>query len=322
MRDLPKFESDKLLVGLDTSDDAAVYKINEEQAIINTLDFFTPIVDDPYTFGQIAAANALSDIYAMGGKPIVALNIVTFPDCLDPEVLTEILKGGADKVKEAGALLVGGHTVKDNEPKYGLSVTGIIHPDKVLDNASAKVGDVLVLTKPIGTGILNTALKADMLDDEMIKKVSDIMAELNKYAAEPLKDLTVHSCTDITGFGLAGHAFEMAKGSDVTIEMYFDQIKVLDKAKEYAQMGMVPGGTYSNVSYMSEAMHIEGEEYIRDIVFDPQTSGGLLISLPPAEAEKLLAYYKNHLNTEFSIIGRVKEKEEYSVIVKEKKDEF
>lgn len=314
--DLPKFESDKLIVGLDTSDDAAVYKMNDEQAIIQTLDFFTPIVDDPYMFGQIAAANSLSDVYAMGGKPLIALNIVCFPDCLDPSVLKEIMRGGADKVKEAGALLVGGHSVSDDEPKYGLSVTGEVHPDKVLANIGAKPGDVLVLTKPIGTGILNTALKGEMLTEEQIKKISHVMCTLNKTAAKPLSDVEVHACTDITGFGLGGHAYEMAKGSDVSIVIDSEALHVLDGAVEYAKMGFIPAGTYRNYDYIKGNVHFEEiEDYMKDIIFDPQTSGGLLISLPEEEAIKIMKFYKENLETEFSIIGEVIEKQEYSIIV-------
>ena len=316
MCDLPKFESDRLIVGLETSDDAAVYKMNDEQAIIQTLDFFTPIVDDPYMFGQIAAANSLSDVYAMGGTPILALNIVTFPECLDPSILKEILKGGADKVKEAGALLVGGHTVSDDEPKYGLSVTGQVHPDKVLANASAKPGDVLIITKPIGTGVLNTAIKAELLSEQMIEKVTDVMRTLNKVAAEPFDTIKVNACTDVTGFGLAGHAYEMAKGSDVTIKLHFDQVPILDEAIENAKMGLVPAGTYNNINYMQEEILITREDdYVTDLMYDPQTSGGLLVSLPKEEADKLLAYYEEHLETEFAVVGEVVEKETYAIIV-------
>jgi len=314
--DLPKFESDRLIVGLETSDDAAVYKLNDEQAIIQTLDFFTPIVDDPYMFGQIAAANSLSDVYAMGGQPTIALNIVTFPDCLDPSILKAILKGGADKVKEAGAILVGGHSVSDDEPKYGLSVTGIVHPDKVLANSTAKPGDVLILTKPIGTGILNTAIKAEMLSDRMIEEATFVMKTLNKIAAEPFDQVEVHSCTDITGFGLAGHAYEMASGSDVTIKLKFSDIPILDEAIENAKFGLVPAGTYNNINYMKESILINHEEdYVTDLMFDPQTSGGLLISLSKSDAEILMAYYKEHLETPFAIIGEVVEKEAHAIIV-------
>lgn len=316
MCDLPKFESDHLLVGLDTSDDAAVYKINDDQAIIQTLDFFTPIVDDPYMFGQIAAANSLSDVYAMGGTPTLALNIVTFPDCLDPEILKAILKGGADKVKEAGAILVGGHTVSDDEPKYGLSVTGMVHPDKVLANATAKPGDVLILTKPIGTGVLNTAIKAEMLSSNQVEEVTRIMATLNKTAATPFDSVTVHACTDITGFGLAGHAYEMAKGSDVTIKLNWDSIPLIDQAIEFANMGLVPAGTYNNINYMKSDVMIHREEtFVIDLLFDPQTSGGLLVSLPKEDAETLMSYYETHLETPFAIVGEVVEKDAYAIIV-------
>ncbi len=314
--DLPKFNSDKLIVGLETSDDAAVYKMNEDQAIIQTLDFFTPVVDDPYMFGQIAAANSLSDVYAMGGKPIVALNIVCFPDCLDMKILSEIMRGGADKVKEAGALLVGGHTVNDQEPKYGLSVTGEVHPDDVLANVGAKPGDVLLLTKPIGTGILNTALKGGMLTEEQIATVTHNMCTLNKVAAEPLNGQNVNACTDITGFGLAGHAYEMASGSDVTILLHSDNIVLLDGTVENAKQGFVPGGAYRNKDYIKDKVLItDVEEHMIDIIFDPQTSGGLLLSLPEEEAIKIMEYYKEHLETEFSIIGEVIEKQEHSIII-------
>ena len=217
---LPKNENNNnLLVGLDTADDAAVYKLNDETALIQTLDFFTPMIDDPYIFGQIAAANSLSDVYAMGGKPIVAMNIVCFPSCHDMNILAEILKGGFDKVKESGALLVGGHTVDDKEPKYGLSISGIVHPEKVLSNATARVGDKLILTKPIGVGILNTAMKENLVSKEISDKVIEVMVHLNKYAAKSFDYIKVNSVTDITGFGLLGHALEMAKASNVSIEI-------------------------------------------------------------------------------------------------------
>lgn len=316
MCNLPKFHSEKLIVGLDTSDDAAVYKMNDDQAIIQTLDFFTPIVDDPYMFGQIAAANSLSDVYAMGGKPIVALNIVGFPDSLDMSILSDILRGGADKVKEAGALLVGGHTVSDNEPKYGLSVTGEVHPDKVLTNAGAKPGDVLVLTKPLGTGILNTAIKADLLSETDIVLVTDTMRTLNKVAADPLGDLTINACTDVTGFGLAGHAYEMADGSGVTIRLEYNLIPILPNVAEHAAMGLVPGGTYRNKNYIKDHIQINHEgDIVSDILFDPQTSGGLLISLPKQEVEQLLAYYEEHLETPFAVVGEVLEKQDYAIVV-------
>ena len=239
-----------LIVGIDTSDDAAVYKLNDEMATIQTLDFFTPIVDDPYTFGQIAAANSLSDVYAMGGKPIVALNIVCFPNCLNMNILGEILRGGADKVLEAGAVIVGGHTVQDDEPKYGLSVTGIVHPDKVLKNYGSETGDILILTKPIGLGIINTAIKAKIASKEAYEKAVKVMAYLNKYAGEIITDYNITSCTDITGFSLIGHAYEMAEPSKKTFRIFKDAIPFIKEAKEYASMGLIPAGCYENKRYL------------------------------------------------------------------------
>ncbi len=310
LRHLPKFSSDRLLVGLDTADDAAVYKLNDEQAIIQTLDFFTPIVDDPYMFGQIAAANALSDVYAMGGVPTIALNIVGFPNCLDMSILGEILKGGADKVREAGALLVGGHSVEDNEPKYGLSVTGLVHPTRVLANAKARVGDLLILTKPIGVGILNTAIKAELLDEACTQEAMRVMAYLNKYAAEAMEGQDVSACTDITGFGLAGHVLEMAEGSGVSIEIQTDTIPVMAGALDHAAMGLVPAGAYRNKSYVGDKVKVSSSisDEMKDILFDPQTSGGLLIAVHEDSAQALLNELDKRTKTEFAVIGKVTEK--------------
>lgn len=315
--DLPKFSDERLIVGLDKADDAAVYKMNDEQAVIQTLDFFTPIVDDPYMFGQIAAANALSDVYAMGGQPIVALNIVGFPNCLDIKYLNQILKGGADKVKEAGALLVGGHSVEDDEPKYGLSVTGMVHPDKVLANSKCQVGDILILTKPIGSGILNTAIKADFLDKEHEDEVIRVMASLNKTAAEGMLKTTVNACTDVTGFGLIGHLVEMAEGSEVSLELDAKAVPLLPGVQDMAETGLVPAGAYTNKAYMEDKVLINGtiETYLEDVLYDPQTSGGLVISLPEESAEKLMAIYKDHLETDYAVIGRVVDKKDKCVIV-------
>jgi len=233
---LPKNTSDKidnLIVGLDTADDAAIYKLTDDIALIQTLDFFTPMVDDPYEFGQIAAANALSDVYAMGGEPTVAMNIVGFPSCHDMNVLGEILRGGADKVNESGALLVGGHTVDDQEPKYGLSVSGIVHPKKVLANSTSKVGDKLILTKPLGAGIMNTAMKPGLVDEETSKYVIDIMAHLNKYAAMSFSKFPVNAATDITGFGMLGHTLEVAKASGVTIRLDSKSVPIMKQAVRF-----------------------------------------------------------------------------------------
>ena len=230
------------MVGIETSDDAAIYKVTDDIAMIQTVDFFTPVVDDPYTFGQIAAANSLSDVYAMGGEPKVALNIVGFPNCLDPEILGEILIGGADKVKEAGAVLVGGHSVQDDEPKYGLSVSGFVHPDKIYRNYGCRPGDVLVLTKQIGSGIINTAVKAEMASEQAKTQAVIVMSSLNKKAKEAAEGFPVNACTDITGFGLLGHCAEMAKASGVTLEIQAKRVPYMQEAADYAKMGLIPAG--------------------------------------------------------------------------------
>jgi selenide,water dikinase len=297
--------SENLIVGIETSDDAAVYKLNDEIAVIQTLDFFTPVVDDPYTFGQIAAANSLSDVYAMGGKPTTALNIVCFPNCLNIDILGEILRGGADKVIEAGAMIIGGHSVQDDEPKYGLSVMGLVHPDKVLKNYGAKVGEVLILTKPLGTGIISTAIKAEMASKEAYDTAVKVMSTLNKYAGEIIAQHEISACTDITGFGIMGHSYEMAKGSNVSLKLFKEQIPYIKQAKEYANIGLVPEGSYNNRAYLEGKYELLSiPEWFEDILFDPQTSGGLLISCTKAEAEKLMSKL-NKLELESRIIGEV-----------------
>jgi len=302
---LPKMESEKLIVGIETSDDAAVYKLNEDTAIIQTLDFFTPMVDDPYIFGQIAAANSLSDVYAMGGKPLVALNIVCFPNCLPIEILGEILRGGADKVLEAGAVVVGGHTVEDNEPKYGLSVTGSVHPNKVLKNCGCEVGDVLILTKPIGTGIISTAFKGEIASKAAYEEAVKIMTTLNKYAGEIITDYEITACTDITGFGLMGHGYEMAYGSEVTLKLYSDKIPYIKEAKEYAEMGLVPEGAYRNRNYIDGKYELKNvPEWLSDILFDPQTSGGLLVTCKKEESIRMMQKL-NELELKPAVIGEV-----------------
>ena len=310
MATLPKNENtNNLLVGLDTSDDAAVYKLNDEMALIQTLDFFTPMIDDPYIFGQISAANALSDVYAMGGKPTVAMNIVCFPACHDMDVLAKIMQGGFDKVKESGALLVGGHTVDDKEPKYGLSVSGIVHPEKVLSNATSKVGDKLIITKPIGVGILNTAMKEGLVEEEISNEVIEVMTHLNKYAAQSFDTIQVNSVTDITGFGLLGHVLEMAKASDVSIEIESNEVPIMKGAVDMAKMGIIPAGMYRNKQYISKDVSLFNiEEEIEDIFYDPQTSGGLLISVKEELAEELIKDMKKNGSIEAKIIGTVKNK--------------
>jgi len=313
---LPKVYDKNLLVGIETSDDAAVYKIDENTALVQTVDFFTPVVDDPYIYGQIAATNSLSDIYAMGAEPKLAMNIICFPTCLSPDIMAQILKGGYDKVVEANALLVGGHTIEDDEPKYGLSVSGFIHPKDVLKNSNAKVGDVLVLTKPLGIGIINTAIKAQMVDGETYNQAITVMTTLNKHAKDAMIKTGVNSCTDVTGFGLLGHGLEMAEGSNVTIKFFSSKIPVIKKAIELASMGLVPAGAYSNMNFIGDRVQFNGDisQELKDILFDPQTSGGLLISVNKDKADFLLNELKGN-PTEFKIIGEVVEKKEFSIIV-------
>jgi selenide, water dikinase len=307
-----------LLVGRETSDDAGVYKLREDLALIQTLDFFTPIVNDPFRFGQIAAVNALSDVYAMGGRPLTAMNIVCFPKkTLDKSVLKEILKGGLEKIHEAGALLVGGHSVDDVELKYGLSVTGIIHPDKVMTNAGARPGDQLILTKPIGTGIIATALKGKAASKEAEEAMIKVMCELNKTAAEAMEEVGANACTDITGFGLLGHALEMATASKCTIALRAAQVPIIPYALEYAQMGMIPGGTHANRNYCSHSLTMNPSipAYVLDILSDAQTSGGLLISVQAEKAQTLLKILQQRGLKESSLIGEIVEFSEGTISV-------
>lgn len=316
MGKLPKFSDPMLLVGTETSDDAAVYKINDDLAMIQTVDFFTPVVDDPYLFGQIAAANALSDVYAMGGEPKVALNLAAFPDCLDIEILGEILKGGADKVIEAGAVLAGGHTISDNEPKYGLCVSGFVNPKLMWKNYGAEAGDVLILTKPLGTGILSTAIKGELASEDEIEAAVKNMTFLNRYARDIAAEFSIHSCTDITGFGIAGHAMEMAKGSGKTLILDTGSFPVLQGVQSYTEMGLIPAGAYRNREYLEEDVEsqIPGT-WLEDLAYDPQTSGGLLLSVPKQEAACLLDGLKT-LELPCSQIGEVREKQEKYLILK------
>lgn len=272
-------------------DDAGVYQISDDLALIQTLDFFTPIVDDPYAFGQIAAANSLSDVYAMGGVPKTAMNIVCFPsEQMDISVLREILRGGLDKMIEAEVALVGGHSVEDKELKYGLSVTGFIHPKKVLTKRNIKPGSMLILTKPLGTGIINTAIKAGLASEELSQKVIQVMAQLNRYAGETMADFPVNACTDITGFGLAGHLAEMVSGSGAGMRIDSKSIPVFAEALEFATMGLIPAGAYKNRKFRESMLHISSDVSLAlsDILFDPQTSGWLAISVDKSHAEQLL----------------------------------
>ncbi len=279
-------------MGYDSSDDACVYQVSPEVAVIQTVDFFTPIVDDPYLFGQIAAANALSDVYAMGGVPKLAMNLLCVPNCLSLQTVRRILEGGHSKAVEAGCVIAGGHTIQDNEPKYGLCVTGFVHPDRILRNVGALPGDVLVLTKPLGAGILTTALKADLISPEARDEVYAHMATLNARAGQAVLQVEqVHACTDVTGFGLLGHAFEMTQEGRVTIRLHGKALPLMREAREMAEMGVIPSGAYRNQDYVRPHLTLlpGAEQVLLDLASDPQTSGGLLVSLPPDQAERLLA---------------------------------
>jgi len=306
-------------VGLDRADDAGVYKITDDIAIIQTVDFFTPIVDDPYWFGQIAAANALSDVYAMGGVPKTAMNLIGFPiSRMDISVLRRILQGGLDKMKEAGVVLIGGHSVEDNELKYGLSVTGLIHPDRVLTKRDLVAGDQLILTKPLGTGIINTAIKGGIASEEIIETVTHLMATLNREAANVMNDFPVHACTDITGFGLLGHMAEMVADSDLGIEVHAQSVPFLKEAHEYASMGFVPAGTHNNRKFREIMVDMSPsvDPVVQDILFDPQTSGGLLISVEAESADALLDALKEKGILWSAIIGKVITEPKGKIIVK------
>ena len=279
-----------LLVGFDKSDDASVYKLSDELALVQTVDFFPPIADDPYLFGQIAATNALSDVYAMGGEPKLCLNIMAVPETMPREAVHDILRGGYDKVYEAGALITGGHSILDDEPKYGLAVTGFVHPEKMLTNAAARPGDVLVLTKPLGIGVLTSAGKAELLTEETAAHMNRLMTTLNKSARDVMVRHRVHACTDVTGFGLLGHGFEMAQGSDVELHISVSSVDLLPEALEFARMGVLPAGMYRNRTFAEPAVDAGTvETAVQDLLFDPQTSGGLLMAVAPEDADALLA---------------------------------
>jgi selenide,water dikinase len=293
---------------MEQAEDAGVYKLTDDLAIVQTVDFFTPIVDDPYDFGRIAVANALSDVYAMGGKPLTVLNVVCFPrDTMDISILREVLKGGLDMMHEAGVILLGGHTVDDPELKYGLSVTGTIHPAKVVHNNGAKPGDRLILTKPLGTGIISTAIKGGTASQTAIDRIVKSMTNLNRAASEAMLDIGVNACKDITGFGLLGHAAEMIEGTDVGFAIDSSAVPIFPEAKEYAEMGMVPGGLHRNRDFRQNMVDIDKKvpQFLQDILFDPQTSGGLLISVPKARASRLLKKLHSDGVTEAAIIGEV-----------------
>ena len=283
-------EDPNLLVGFDKSDDASVYKVSDDLALVQTVDFFPPIADDPYLFGQIAATNALSDVYAMGGEPKLCLNIMAIPESMPKEAVHQLLRGGYDKVYEAGALITGGHSILDEEPKYGLAVTGFVHPDKILTNSGARPGDVLLLTKPLGIGVLTTAAKADMASPAAVALAQQLMTTLNKSARDAMVQYRVHACTDVTGFGLLGHACEMAQGSGVELELRVEDIDLIPEAVELARMGILPDGMYRNRAFAEGEVDAGVTELCKqDLLYDPQTAGGLLMAVDPADADALLA---------------------------------
>ena len=307
-----------LIVGYDRSDDASVYVVSEHQAIVQTTDFFPPIVDDPFLFGQIAAANAISDVYAMGGKPKLALNLMCVADSMDDHTVREILRGGYSKAYEAGVIISGGHTIHGAEPIYGLAVTGFVDPARVLTNAGAKPGDVLILTKKLGVGILTTAGKADigLVGEDLMKRLQLQMATLNKAARDVMVKYPVHGCTDVTGFSLMGHSYEMAQGSGCTLHIQTDRVPFHPEATEMAEMGFIPAGAYRNREYAGAGVLVAGDvsRAMQDILYDPQTSGGLLISVPKEDGLRMLEEMHTVV-PDAAMIGYVTEKEDADIVL-------
>jgi selenide, water dikinase len=307
LRLLPKFDHPDLLVGPETSDDAGVFRLREDLAIVNTVDFFTPIVDDPFVFGQIAAANALSDVYAMGGDPLTALNILGFPKgSLGLEVMTEILKGGSERARAAGAVVVGGHTIIDSELKYGMAVTGAIHPNRIFRNTGVRPGDALVLTKPLGTGIVTTALKRRQATRRSVRAATASMVELNRTASQVARSFAVHACSDVTGFGLLGHAVEMAMGSGVSLVLDATALPLLPDAPALAARGFVTGGCGRNRLYLADKVVVERgvNPALQEVAFDPQTSGGLLIAVDRRVADRLVRALRRAKVHAATVVGR------------------
>jgi len=306
------------MVGIDTSDDASVYKIRDDLALVQTVDYITPVVDDPYTFGEIAATNSISDIYAMGAKPLFALNIVGFPIRKVPvQILESILQGGAAKTTEAGISILGGHSVDDDEPKYGLVVTGVVHPDKVIKNSTAQVGDNLILTKPIGTGIVNTAIKAELASEESMREAIRVMTTLNRAASEALVKVGVNACTDVTGFGLLGHLHEMTKASGVGVKIDVSQIPVITGVWELMDDWIIPEGVHPNVEFVQEKLEWDSDlpEDAIYLLCDPQTSGGLLISVPKAKTDELLKTLTDANVETVALVGEIIEDKENRIYV-------
>ena len=304
LSNIPKAFDPNLLVGYDGADDACVYKLSDELAVVQTVDFFPPMVDDPYIFGQVAAANALSDIYAMGARPTHAMNLLCYPNCLSPDEVGQILAGGYAKVAEAGAVIAGGHSIRDNEPKYGLCVSGVLHPDHILRNTGAQAGDKLILTKPLGSGVLNTAVKGELIDPEQLAPAIKVMTTLNKEAAEIAAGFSIHACTDVTGFGLLGHAFEMVDGSGLGLRLEASRLPLIEGASDLAEMGIIPAGAYNNRDYLQNRVRIGADVplALADLCFDPQTSGGLLFAVASEQAEDLLDALRSRI-PEAALIG-------------------
>ena len=311
LRQLPAINDPNLLVGISTGDDAAVYKMSDEMAIVSTVDFFPPIVDDPFKFGEIAATNALSDVYAMGGKPVIALNIVGFPVDLPHDILGEILSGGASKAQEAGVLIVGGHTVDDAEPKYGMSVTGVVHPGEQVTNAGAQPGDVLVLTKPIGTGIITTAGKQERVGAATLDRAVKVMSELNRKSSEAMMHVGVNACVDITGFGLLGHLRLIAEGSGVSAHVRMSDVPIIEGVQELLDMGIAPGGTHRNLESLEGVVdwHPDISAETQILLADAQTSGGLLMSVSPGKLDDLLTALGHAGVKTRAVIGKIVERD-------------
>ena len=317
LRDQPRSDHPDLLVGVEHFDDAGVFRISDSLAIVQTVDFFPPLVDDAYTFGRIAAANSLSDVYAMGATPLTALNIVGFPDQdLPIELLGEILKGGAERVTTAGAVIVGGHSVRDTEIKYGLAVTGSVHPDRIVGNNGAQVGDVLVLTKPIGSGILTSAAKVEKMPQSDLAEAIDVMIDLNQGAADAMGAVGAHAATDITGFGLIGHAFEMATGGGVTFTIDTAAVPLMTDTMKFAAEGMLTRAHKSNLAYIAEKLRADSvDPVLVGVLADAQTSGGLLISVPADRCDELIDLLKQHNTRATAIVGRVTPSSEHDIVL-------
>ena len=306
----------RLLVGFDKSDDASVYYLDENTALVQTTDFFPPIVDDPFLYGQIAAANAISDVYAMGGEPKLALNIMCIPEAMTADMVQELLRGGYDKAYEAGVIITGGHTIHGAEPIYGLAVSGFVHPDRILTNSGAKPGDVLILTKPLGVGVLTTAAKAGLVSDDVMGRIYRQMATLNKAARDIMVKYRVHSCTDVTGFALLGHSFEMAQGSNCTVHIQSRNVPFHTEAWELADMGFLPAGAYRNRDYAEAGVTVRNgvSRTMQDLLYDPQTSGGLLMAVDAADADACLQELRDAIPNA-AAVGYVTEREENWIIL-------